>query len=219
MVKVYNNGKSFLDENKVFLDLNKYMATFFYLDSSVLYESTKDNYALKCEDEGNKLLGIKVEPYNLILYGSTKCLKELIKYLVDNGFVFGSVLCPSDIGCELLEISKEVIGKEYYEEIGMDFMEAKDFTLESSKDVLTATKSDLDEIYEMTKQFFLDCGLNDEVTKEKIEMKLDNFRIIRDDGKIASMAAFSRDLEESYRITHVFTRDEYRNKGYARKVV
>ena len=47
MIKEYNNGTEFLNENSFFLDQNRYMSSLFYVDSKVLKEVSKINYAFK----------------------------------------------------------------------------------------------------------------------------------------------------------------------------
>lgn len=101
MVKVYNNGDEFILENSSFLDLNRYMAVFFYLDAKALKETNKINYAIKVESDNKKLLAIKLEPYNLCLYGDWENLDELINYLNDNNYDLKDILCPIEIGSHL----------------------------------------------------------------------------------------------------------------------
>ena len=54
------------------------MSFFFYLDAKLLMGTNKDNYAIRCEDDGITLLAMKVERYNLLLYGDKECLSELL---------------------------------------------------------------------------------------------------------------------------------------------
>ena len=218
MVKEYINGNDFIQENGSFLDLNRYMAIFFYLDAKVLNEVNKKNYAIKVENNNKKLLAIKVEPYNLCLYGDFECLKELLDYLYNNEFELKGVLCSTTIGDNLVEITKGT-NKEYIQLIGMDFMEAKEFTEETSEIVLKASKNDTDELCDLSNAFFKECGLPDVADKEKINESASYFRVVRDNKKIVSMAAFTKDTKTSYRITHVYTIPEYRGRGYARKIV
>ena len=62
MITNYPNGEALIKDNKEFLDENKYMSTFFYLDAPFLKEPDKKNYALKVSSDNKKLLAIKVEP-------------------------------------------------------------------------------------------------------------------------------------------------------------
>ena len=68
-------------------------------------------------------------------------------------------------------------------------------------------------------RFVSDCGLLDKPEKEPFRKILDSFRIIRADGKIVSMARIAPATQDDLRLVLVYTRNEYRGKGYARKVV
>lgn len=214
MIKVYNNGIEFLKDNSLFLDENRYMSTFFYLDSEVYHECTNKNYAIKLEDNDKRILAMKIEPYNLMLYGSSKILKELLTYLDSNNFEYDTILAPTEIGEELINIDNR-----YYLDLGMDFMEANQYTHDSFDEVIKATIDDLDEIYNLSVALFKACGLDDKVNIDHLRNKIDNFRIIKIDGKIVSMASFSNDTDKSLRISHVYTIDSFRGKGLASKIV
>ena len=213
MIKEYQNGSDFILENSSFLDQNKYMSVFFYLDAKVLNKISSTNYAIKVENAKNKLLAIKVEPYNLLIYGDKECLGELLKYLKDHGYECSGIMCDTSIGDKLI---KEL---GYVQSIGMDFMETRKYTTPSSKEVIKATIDDVDEIFACYQCFLKDCGLKDKANRDNIIKKIDNFRIVKVNNMIASMAAYTKATDDSCRITHVYTRPEYRCKGFARKVV
>ena len=219
MIIKYNNGKDFVLENKSFLDKNKYMSSLFYIDAKVLNEVNLKNYVLKVINNDKELIGLKVEPYNLLLYGAKECLKELLEYLNDNDYEYKGVMCSTEIGEELIKVAKDIIRKDYFLKIGMDFMEATECFEESANEVKVASSADLDDIYHNSISFIKDCGLTDKVDKDKIAKRLSNYRVFKIDGKVVSMAAFSYDTIDSLRITHVYTVPKYRGKGYARKVV
>lgn len=219
MIKDYKDGLSFLEENEEYLKKNKYMSAFFILDSKLLIEPSKKNYALKSTLNDKSLLALKVEPYNLLLYGDKLCLKEILEYIKEKDLELEGVMCPSEIGEELIKISNSVIDKTYTETIGMDFLVAIKISEESSKEVTIPTEDDTDELFECVAKFIKDCGLTDKPDKSKIIRDISKFRIIRKDNKIISFAEITPDTEESLKIAYVYTRDEYRGKGYARKVV
>lgn len=219
MIKNYPNGEAFIKDNKQYLDENKYMSSFFYLDAPLLKEPNKKNYALKVCDGNKKLLAIKVEPYYVLLYGNKDLLEELLIYLKDNELDINGFYVPMDIGEEVLKISERVLGKEFYQLIGMDFMECKEKTEPSSNEVEFPTEKDAPELLVCYINFVKDCGLNDETTMGHILNRLPNLRVLRRDGKIASFCGKSPDSENSLRISAVYTRPEYRGQGLARKVV
>lgn len=213
MIKEYSNGESFVKDNSSFLDLNKYMSAFIYLDAKLLGDVDKKNYCLKSSINDKQLLGLKLEPYKLLLYGDIECLSELLDYLESNDYECDGIQCSMDLGIELVN------KRGYKETLGMDFMEAKEKTIESSALVSKLSLDDVKEIYDLSLSFMSDCGLSDKVKEENIIKRLSNYRVIKKDGRIISMAGLSIDTKESMRITYVYTRPEYRGKGYAKKVV
>lgn len=68
-------------------------------------------------------------------------------------------------------------------------------------------------------RFLVECNLQDKPNREAMRRSIGGFRVIRADGKIVSVGKAVRDIGESMRITNVYTREAYRGKGYARKVV
>ena len=57
------------------------------------------------------------------------------------------------------------------------------------------------------------------MNQEKIQETITAFRVIRRDGRIASIAKGIRTTGQDIRITNVYTRNEYRGRGLARKLV
>ena len=101
----------------------------------------------------------------------------------------------------------------------MDFMETREKVLPYSELVEHATIDDLDEIFDLACMFFADCGLKDEVHKEVLANKISNFRVIRKDGLIVSMAALGDWSDTEKKVNYVYTRRKYRGHGYAKIVV
>ena len=219
MIINYSNGEDFIKENSTYLSENTYMSSFFFLDAPLLKESNKKNYALKVFNESGELLGIKVEPYFLLLYGEKGLLKELLIYIKDNDLEINGAYCASELGNKLLELSEDILNKQFYQQIGMDFMEAKEISEPSFQGIEIPTLDDVDELYECSFNFMSDCGLTDTVEKSKIINKIKEYRIIRKDNKIVSFCGKSPESSSSTRISMVYTRPEYRGKGYARKIV
>ena len=219
MIVEYSNGEAFIKENSSFLNENRYLSAFFYIDAPLLTKCDKKNYVFKVSSNNKTLLALKVEPYNLLLYGEKECLEELLLFLKNNNFEVDGVNCSTIIGDALLAVSEKILGKTYKLLIGMDFMEAKEISEESSEDVIVPTTDDVKEIYQCMINFFNDCGLPDKPNMEKIRDTISSFRIIRMDNKIVSLSKKSPDTDVSIRVVTVYTRPEYRNRGLARKVV
>ena len=183
-----------------------------------IQEASKINYALRCEQDETRLLALKVEPYNLLLLGEEACVPELLRFLFDGGYEIKNYLCASELGYVLMQ-KMQSYGRCYEEALAMDFMEARSITEPSAPEVETAREDDLDEIFDCAQRFVSDCGLLDKPEKEPFRKILDSFRIIRADGKIVSMARIAPATQDDLRLVLVYTRNEYRGKGYARKVV
>ena len=219
MIISYPNGEAFINDNASYLNQNKYLSAFFFLDAPLLTESSPKNYAIKVYSNDKQLLGILVEPYNLLLYGDVELLEEMLTFIKDNGLELPGIFGPTNIGERFLEISQELLGKEYHTLVSMDFMEATEITEPSSNEVEIPNLDDVDELCECMVNFIKDCGLTDPVVKDKIASNISNYRIIRRDNKIVSLSRRSPETDNSVRISAVYTRPEYRGQKLARKVV
>ena len=218
MILSYKTGAALLEDNQAYLQTNPYLSTFFTLDAPLLKQADKINYALRCEQDGKQLLALKVEPYNLLLFGEEACVPELLRFLFDGGYELKNYLCASELGY-VMQRELAAYGRRYDEALAMDFMEAREVTEPSAPEVETAQETDLDEIFDCAQRFVADCGLLDKPEKEPFRRILDSIRVIRQDGKIVSMARIAPATQDDLRLVLVYTRDEYRGKGFARKVV
>lgn len=52
----------------------------FYARRSAFAGGRQINYALRCEQGETRLLALKVEPYNLLLFGEEACVPELLRF-------------------------------------------------------------------------------------------------------------------------------------------
>lgn len=218
MIKLYDSGQSFINDNKEYLETNINLSSFFFLDAPLIDKCDKINYALKCVNNDKELLVLKVEPYNLMLFGCSECCNEVFDFLVNNDFEIKNILCEENVGKEVIKslMTKNI---NYNISITMDFMECDKITIPTDLDVQKATILDIDKLYEFNINFVKDCGLFDEVKKEDIIKTIDKFRFIKFNGKIVSMAKYANTYSKYARITCVYTLDEYRGMGFAKKVV
>ena len=220
MIKEYENGDALVEENRAVLDTNQYLSQYFIVDAPMVTEPDKNNYALRSQTEdGRTLLAMKPEPFGLLLFGAPENVPELLSHMADRGFEFDRFLCGSDVGEAVSAFMKVKYGVSFDETLAMDFMEALEVTEPSSPDVVVATPEDLDELVECDRQFIKDCGLVDTVDPEKTLKYIDSFRLIKENGRIISMARLTPSPGNAMKISYVYTVDEYRGKGYARKVV
>jgi predicted GNAT family acetyltransferase len=115
-------------------------------------------------------------------------------------------MCSTDIGDQLLKISDSVCRKQYDVTLAMDYMITDKKTEDSSDEVIWASADDVDEIFDCCNKFFKDCGLPDKPSKDNLRKNIGSFAILKETGTIVSMASCSIDTDDSYRITHVYTR-------------
>ena len=219
MITSYATGADFWAANRAFLETNPYLSVFFKLDFPLLVAADEVNYALRCEQDEKTLLALKVEPYNLLWFGDAQCAPELLDFILSGGYELKNYLCESHLGDTLAGLLQARCAVRYEEALAMDFMEATQETEPSSPDVVRATEDDLDEIFECAKRFVVDCGLLDSISRERLKKSLSAFRLIRENGHIASMASLSPGTDADMRVGYVYTPNAYRGRGYARKVV
>ena len=219
MIQVYPNGTACVEDNRALLATNPYQSMFFSLDAPQIRQSTKENYAIGAFHDEKRLLAMKLSPYSLLLFGDESLAEELFAYLISNDYEIGSLLGGEELCDEVIKMLQSRFGVHYYEALAMDFMEAKKITEASCPEVEIPTEADLEELVECKTCFVADCGLNDPVDAERTRSRLNEYRILRRDGKIVSMAGISTATDYALKIAAVYTRPEYRGKGLARLVV
>lgn len=219
MIHVYPNGTACVEENRQLLATNPYQSVFFSLDAPQIKEPGKKNYAIAAEAEGERLLCMKLSPYSLLLFGDSAPAGELFDYLLTNDYEIGSLLGGETLCDEVIKTLQIRFGLCYREALAMDFMEAREITAPSCPEVEIPTEADLEELVECKTNFVADCGLKDPVSVEGTRQRLREYRILRRDGRIVSMAAISAATDHALKIAAVYTRPEYRGRGLARLVV
>ena len=219
MIYEYTCGQELLDGNKELLGANKYQAVFFYWDAPLLKETDKINYAMKCTQGDRELLVLKVEPFNLMLLGAVECAAEVIGYIMKNGYDIRNYLCGCDVGNEIARIMEAEYGISYVEALPMDFMEAYECTQPSDSAVVPAEPEEIDQVVECMERFVKDCRLETKVDRDRTLASIGEYRVLRIDGRIASIAKAVPESDGATKVTDVYTREEYRGRGYARRVV
>jgi len=218
MVKIYDNGQELIDENDNYLKTNKYQTAFFYINAPNINKD-KTNYAIKDFNDNEKLLIMKDKIHNAILFGSENCVQEAIDYLLSNNYIFENYMCEEKLGLCILNYLNTKYHFNYTYGLKMDLMEATEIFQESSKEVEEVNEEDIDELLELMNRFIIDCGLLDKMTRDKLASFYKQFRVIRKDNKIVSCVRICPNTDDSEKIAGVYTRDEYRGQGLAKKTV
>ncbi|MFR2150470.1 MAG: GNAT family N-acetyltransferase [Christensenellales bacterium] len=182
----------------------------------LLEKRNKINYAARCkrtENAAGNEGSSRTE-----LFGDADCAGSCW-FFGARGYEIQNYLSEKTLGDAAAREMEARFGMRYEEALAMAFMEARTLTEPSSPEVEAANEDDLDEIYACMERFLVECNLQDKPNREAMRRNIGGFRVIRADGKIVSMGKAVRDIGESMRITNVYTREAYRGKGYARKVV
>lgn len=215
MIKIYQNGPEFYQENKDFLLTNIYTEVFFRLNSETMYEMNKEEYCLKIEVDNKRLLALRKKPWSTLLYGDASIVAHLADFIIENDYTISNFLTPIETGNPFVdELNKR--GRKINLKIAMDFMECKEKKFPTSDLVTVATEEDTDELYELHLAFVKECGLQDEIIYDHIKKTIKKFRVIRLDNKIVAMAKVVDGSEIDKKITNVYTRPAYRGRGYAK---
>ena len=219
LITVYSNGTAMIQAYADYLNTNPYLSQWFFVDGPLITKPDRQNYAVSAGTAAAPLLCVRVAPFSTVLFGDPDAAAELLDFLLAEDYEISRFLTSETVGDAAVRYLWERHGLRYQEALGMDFMEAREIT-EPSCDAVSAPESeDLPEIIECLENFILDCGLEDSVDEASQRETLSDFRILRADGKIASMAKLARRDAPFDTITNVYTRPEYRGHGYARKVV
>ncbi len=219
MITLYESGQEFLEANRDYLNTRPYASVFFFADAPLLTHADKINYAMRVTQGEKMLLALKTEPYNLLLFGAPECVPELAACLFGNSYNVKNFHGEERVGDRMAKVLWDNYGLVYTEALAMDFLEAREVTEPSSEEVEPAVPEDLNEICTLMERFVIDCGLLDKVSREKTEETITRFRVLRRNGQIASIAKGVPSGGPDVRITNVYTRNEYRGRGLARKVV
>ena len=219
MIFEFKNGTELVEKYSDYLDTNKYLSAFFRIDAPLVTEITDKNFVYSAENGAKRLLAMRFDPFAVLLFGDAELTGEMLDFLFLRGCLVDHFMCDDVIGSAVTDYMRDRRGIELIKALGMDFMECREKGEPTDPSVETPTEADTDELAECMARFVADCGLIDVVNKEHIKASVGRYRVVRANGKIVSCAAMTRDTDESMKLVSVYTRDEYRGKGYARKAV
>ena len=219
MIKAYETGSALLAEHSALLNTDPYLSQWFFVDGPLITAPDKENYALRAGTADAPLLCIRIAPFSAVLFGNPDAAEELLRFLLAEGYEISRFLTSETVGNRAVDILRDKFRLRYQEALAMDFMEAREITEPSCGEVCAPESDDLPEILDCLGHFILDCGLEDTVDEAQQRETLSDFRILRKDGRIVSMAKLARRVQGFDTVTCVYTRPEYRGQGCARKVV
>ena len=221
MYKVYKTGQEFLDENLNLIRSDPLGTTFIEGNAKMIPQCDGSSYAARVEIDSEILIAIRVDGYPLVIYGSERCAGELAKIVAENKLQFSKVIGYYDILNTFLIFYEQIVGGSHKVNLYMDVMYCEKVNPCDTSCVEQATENDAQEIAQLVMDFTSEA-LGENVTWgeifEKTVQKIHSYALLRKDGKIVSIGYCYAD-GNLRRISNVYTKPEYRNKGYSRKVV
>lgn len=223
--KLYTNGSQFLKENEGYLhkDRKKYIETAFFFSNAKNYSHPDtNNYAFQFKSDKEILLILKVQPYNMLLFGSKKLCEFAAKILADFNVSIDHILGENEITLEFLNQYQKKKGGSFLLEHSMQIMQLDQLLYFTNKEAFTCTEADLDalgECYCIFQKEIFNKELSLLEAKALIQGNEHNFYALKFNDKIVSIASRAREDSQVCAISHVFTLPEYRGKGYAKQVV
>ena len=222
MYKLYETGKEFLDENINLIRNDPLGTTFFESNANMIGRCDASNYAVRVETDGEVMIAIRVDGFPLVIYGSEHCVAELAKVVSENKLQFVKAIGYYDLIDKFLKTYEQIAGGSHKVNLSMDIMYCDKVEPCDTSEVERATAKNVEEITRLYVAFLAEAiGENatwGEKTR-KIEQELDLFAVLKVDGKIVSVASCKDSGYKLCRISNVYTKPEYRNNGYSRKVV
>ena len=221
MIKVYKSGLDFISENEHILKANPLEECFVRLNAASLNEFSLTNYAIKIYDDNHELIALKNHP-NLLIIGDDSLVDELVYHIVTLGLKFEYLLVNENIANKFIKAYNKYFDCSFNVLNSMSIMSCDCSNQVNYKNITQATLNDVEEIYELAKKFKIDANVQIDINeqyKQKIINAIDSYYYIKENNKIVSIASIDRNTDYLMFISFVFTLKEFRNKGYAYKIV
>lgn len=223
MIKFYKNGEEFLKDNIVILNQYPLDTSFFKVNSKLLNTFDRRNYSFKVIDGDNYLLVMKLDDYNLLIFGETNLVKEAIDIICDYHLYFYGILASKELIDEFYLHYINRRGGESFIRHKMDMMYLKKLKENPTMSVVKADPNDINIIanyvVEFNEQALNESNINFKDVILRVTKEIDSYYLLKINNKIVSMAKIAREDDNICAITSVYTPIEHRNKGYSRQVV
>ena len=222
MYKIYSTGQEFLDENINIILSDPLGTIFFEGNAKMIPQCDVSSYAVRVETCGEVLIAIRVNGLPLVLYGSEHCANEFAHVVVEHKLQFNRLVGYDEILNAFLTSYEQLVGGSHKVNLSMDIMYCEKINPSNTSGVEQATAQDTEEITQLVLDFMSEA-MDENATWgeifDKVSQKINTYALLRVNGKIVSIAYSNVDGRGLHRISNVYTKPEYRNKGYSRKVV
>lgn len=223
MLKIYPNGEQFIAENADIFRQFPLETVFFEANAKYMSQTNNNNFLLKLANGNKYLLAVHNGDHPMVIFGNNELCSELARDVLQLQLSFNQILGDMPTCEAFLAEYEHLTGVTHRIKYAMEIMQCKRLlTKENLDGVEIPTEKDVDELAQMMLNFHGDA-LGENVTftdmqREAMEC-LHNFVVVRHNGQIVSCACMKRATDYLASISNVFTRVEYRGKGFACRAV
>lgn len=223
--KIYSNGEEFLLENVSLFHQNsstKIETAFFELNAKQFHFLDHTHYAIKVFQGKQNLVLLSCAPYNALLFGDKSLVGVMAELVKEQNFQIDNILGENELVLAFLKAYQTLISGTIEIVHSMSIMVLKKYQPTNIENVNQCSSQDIEDLaffYQSFENEIFKQSKDIEEIKGLLQGRATNFYAYKENGKITSIAAKTRETEEICAISHVYTNPEYRGKGYARKVV
>ena len=222
MLKFYNCGQDFLQENKDILVAYPLETLFFEVNAKFLTETNKNDFLVKIADGDKFLLAVHNQNYPMVIFGNMELCGEFAQFTFVQQLTFGKTLGSKDICEKFFAEYEKLAGGTHAVNHAMDIMRCDKILTQDVDEVETPTEKDADGLAKLIVDFTAEA-LGDDVNFDEVKRdvlgRLPSFAVIKNDGKIVSLASVKRETDKLASLADVYTLPQYRCMGLSCKVV
>ena len=222
MHKFYTDGIEFLNENLDYLNSSLMETAFFKSNAKLMKGLARKSYIYKVYDEDKFLLCLKYDRYPLLLFGNVELCDEAARIAYQYHLEIDKVQARSVLAESFLRAYEDYFDGYHQIVVAMELMTCHESNFVPSMWVERGHLEYLDQITNLYISFHKE-SLNEELDfnlmRKKIELELDNIRLLKVKNEVVSIAKMSDGKDGICSINAVYTKPGFRGKGYAKEVV
>lgn len=214
----YQNGERFAKDNSHILRQFP-LETIFFAENAARMNDLSDGFIVKVSDGAESLLCLKYRHFPMSIFGCERLCSELAGGLVSRGLNFDRVLASNSIVTRFFAEYEAIAGGSHTVNRELELMQCCQPSQTDTTGAEQATPEDADEISQLASRFTAELALDNSRYSELVRHDIANFALLRSEGRIATIARRARETDYLCSVTGVYTAEEFRGRGYARKVV
>lgn len=222
MHKFYTNGIDFINENIDLLNSSLIETAFFKKNAQSMKGLNRKSYIFKVYQDNMILLCLKYDKYPLLLFGNVELCDEAARIVYQYHLEINKVQARSILAESFLRAYEEYFDGYHSTLVSMELMTCKDTTFIPSMWVERGHVEYIDELTNIYLSFHKEI-FNEEYSyeymKNRVENELENIRLLKVNNEVVAMAKRVIGEDAVCPISMVYTKPEYRGKGYAKEVV